>query len=439
MMHSLGPANPSLLCPLIVFLLLVLLVPPHAPQAAIRLSDDLQGLRLVHLVYRHGDRTPISPYPTDPYKDLKYWPIGYGQLTNEGKLRHYNLGQWIRNRYTGFLSESYVADEIFVRSTDVDRTLMSAESNLAGLFPPTDQQQWNDRLDWQPVPVHTVPQSEDDLLSSHADCPRFTELQEQLVHSEDFRQMYLENKQLFDYISNNTGLNLTNIVDLEYVYDTLYIEKANNLTLPNWTKPVFPGGKFQELRDLSFTVDTYTKELKRLKGGPFLKKILKDTFAMVDGSLEPMDRKMFMYSGHDTTVAPILHTLGVFNPPVAPAYASMILFEVLERNQHFYIRMAFKNETHSPPYSLTLPGCELLCEINKFKELVTPMLPVDWRSECGLTNEGGVENTVIIIACMASSVMATAVFLSVCALLCKRNKEDEQDVRYERIKESDGP
>ena len=27
-------------------------------------------------------------------------------------------------------------------------------------------------LAWQPIPVHTVPENEDNLLSSHADCPR---------------------------------------------------------------------------------------------------------------------------------------------------------------------------------------------------------------------------------------------------------------------------
>jgi len=34
---------------------------------------------------------------------------------------------------------------------------MTAEANLAGLFPPQGSQVWNDELLWQPVPVHTVP------------------------------------------------------------------------------------------------------------------------------------------------------------------------------------------------------------------------------------------------------------------------------------------
>lgn len=33
-------------------------------------------------LYRHGDRTPISPYPTDPYRNETSWPVPYGELTN---------------------------------------------------------------------------------------------------------------------------------------------------------------------------------------------------------------------------------------------------------------------------------------------------------------------------------------------------------------------
>lgn len=85
---------------------------------------------------------------------VKFWTF------QEGKERHFKLGQLNRERYADFLSDSYDPDEVYVRSTDVDRTLMSAESHLAGLYPPTNSQIWNPDLNWQPIPIHTIPKEQ---------------------------------------------------------------------------------------------------------------------------------------------------------------------------------------------------------------------------------------------------------------------------------------
>lgn len=38
---------------------------------------------------------------------------------------------------------------------------MSAEANLAGLFPPNGSKAFNPDLKWQPIPVHTVPEDQE--------------------------------------------------------------------------------------------------------------------------------------------------------------------------------------------------------------------------------------------------------------------------------------
>ena len=68
----------------------------------------------------------------------------------------YNLGKFLRNRYKDFLSEKYDENDIYVRASDVDRTMMSAMSNLAGLYPPQGDQIWNPDIHWQPIPGRLV-------------------------------------------------------------------------------------------------------------------------------------------------------------------------------------------------------------------------------------------------------------------------------------------
>lgn len=60
--------------------------------------------------------------------------------------------------------------QIYVQSTDCDQTLMSAQASLAGLYPLTQGQIWNPRILWQPIPVHTVPLSHDNVSINWGIC-----------------------------------------------------------------------------------------------------------------------------------------------------------------------------------------------------------------------------------------------------------------------------
>ncbi len=75
-------------------------------------------------------------------------------MTIAGIEQHHRLGGFLRNRYQSLLSPNYTKSEIYVRSTDVDRTLMSAQSNLVGLYPILNFTDGNVPI--QPIPIHTV-------------------------------------------------------------------------------------------------------------------------------------------------------------------------------------------------------------------------------------------------------------------------------------------
>lgn len=49
-----------------------------------------------------------------------------------------------------------IKQEFMQEARRPNRTIMSAESFLAGLYKPTADQQWNPNLNWYPVPVFTL-------------------------------------------------------------------------------------------------------------------------------------------------------------------------------------------------------------------------------------------------------------------------------------------
>merc|ERR1711913_189441 len=100
-------------------------------------------------------------------------------------------------------------------------------------------------------------------------CPRFKKQQK-----DHDNKIYQDNRDLFQYISKNSGMNISTMQQLYYVYDVLKFEASLNLPLPEWTKTIFPGGKFKEVYNLNFVELSFNDEVKRLKGGSFLKEII---------------------------------------------------------------------------------------------------------------------------------------------------------------------
>uniref|UniRef100_A0A1B6KMW6 acid phosphatase n=1 Tax=Graphocephala atropunctata TaxID=36148 RepID=A0A1B6KMW6_9HEMI len=194
--------------------------------------SDLGQLLFSHVLFRHGDRMPLEFYPSDPYQDVSNWPNKIAQLTDVGKGQEFELGQWLRLRYDELLSDRYDPDEIFIQSTDVDRTLMSAQCAMAGLYHPAPRGSWHPALAWQPVPVHTVPMQADYLLgaSSTYPCPAFkSELQRasSLPEVEALQRKFAD---LYDYVSNHTGHEVRDITNALKVYDELALEQQFMLT-----------------------------------------------------------------------------------------------------------------------------------------------------------------------------------------------------------------
>ena len=261
--------------------------------------------------------------------------------------------------------------------------------------------------------------------------------------------LFQKYQRLYDYLTQNVNASVSNMKDVNYLFDTLFIETLYNKTLPVWTKKVYPE-KMRYLHDLSFTLDTWTHELKRLRAGPLISNIV-ETFTNVsagnfadDGEHGAAaehklyhDRKMNMYSAHDTTLSSFLNGLGMFNPPIAPPYASCIMIELLTgmHSEGHFVRFYYHNETtatsegghvDAEPYLLQLPGCDATCPLDKFEELTRPLRPRNWEREC--RSELDYEDVVLdLVTALSGAIMISLLCLALGAVifkLCCRHKSD---------------
>ncbi|XP_058859336.1 lysosomal acid phosphatase-like [Acipenser ruthenus] len=379
-------------------------------------------LKFVTLLYRHGDRSPVRTFPTDPHQESA-WPQGFGQLTQVGMRQHFELGQTLRRRYRGFLNETYIRREISVRSTDYDRTLMSAEANLAGLYPPNGSEVFNPNITWQPIPVHTVPDTEDMLLRFPLpNCPRYDLLMNETKKTETFVNMTKNNIKFLEMVANETGLKDVSVQSIWSVYDTLFCEQCHNMTLPPWaTLEVMQ--KLKKLKDFSFEFmfGIYKREQKaRLQGGVLLGHIVKNiSQASSTSSTDPL--KLMVYSAHDTTIVALQLALDVYNGKQAP-YASCHIFELYQDDHGaFTVGMFYRNETGKDPYPVKLANCTQDCPLEDFIRITKSVIPDDWAKECQIGSTH--QDTEVIVGLAVCGCLLFLLILLMLTVLCRQKSQ----------------
>ncbi|KAF7634523.1 hypothetical protein Mgra_00006095 [Meloidogyne graminicola] len=365
-------------------------------------------LLLVHVIWRHGDRAPISIYPTDPNKE-DLWPYGFGELTEVGMHQQYNLGHLLRKRYiieNKFISERYSPKEIYIKSTDVNRTLISAQANLAGMFPigipgidyPANKWPSN----WTPIAVHTENFFTDNVGNFDAFCPRAEQLFKKIQKSSGYLKIQKENTKFFEFISQKTQKNysLENISDLD---DIIYIENLYNMTQPEWlTKEVQ-----ERIYNLSYIANDfyfgiepsiYSPEMIKLRGG----NILGDIIKRINLKIKCLNKnnnecnwilnlKYYAYSAHDTTIAGFLCTLGdeeKVTGKTLPHYTASVSIELwLTKLYGPAIKILYHPAFHKKYYPITglIFGCpegKEFCPLNIFTKRSLKFMPLNIKKEC---------------------------------------------------------
>ncbi|XP_072383339.1 prostatic acid phosphatase-like [Diabrotica undecimpunctata] len=351
-------------------------------------SDSSELVALVQ-IFRHGERSPITFYSTDPYANASYWEDLGGELTNRGKRQHEALGQYTRKLYSDFLPTRYDPSVLYATTTDVHRTHMSGQCNLYGMFPAVGNNVWKENLNWQPIPLH---QADPHVFNGNPfDCPNYELLFADLWQQEEYAALLNKYQSVFEYLTEHTGDNVTDFMSALTVHDCLLIEDGVGYKLPEWASKVYPE-PLATMAGIGYKSLTDSLELQQFYSGPLLNEIVEYLDAKVSNPLAL--EKYRIYSGHDSNIAALLNTFIDFGVPYSPAFASTIYIE-LRRNiffDDFYVNVYSKNNDDIK--KITVRDCALDCPFNSFKKELQPVvLDVDtFKEKCTVSKPNIVIN-----------------------------------------------
>lgn len=395
-------------------------------------------LIMVNLLYRHGARSPVNIYPSDP-NQLNSWPDGTGRLTQHGMQLEFEIGEFLKERYvqTKFINQSYLHREVTIRSSGVDRCLQSAETQLAGLYPPQGWQIWNPKLLWQPIPIQTVPEDEDPLLrpENTKNCPEYDRLITRLQqNSDEFHKHLQDNAELIKYMQNYSGMgeSLT-YKNLWIVSDCTLSELAEGMEPPKWVKD-----RWKEIKDLAFYLFSFRYKgtgvdgdlLGRLTGGTLLGKMIGNMKNYTSGDAKEKEKyyKMNIFSAHDSTILSLSAALKIEMNETIP-FAALILVELFQNSQGgYYVKIMYR---HNGTLSVwKLPDCTEHCPLDDFITKTKARVPTNRAKDCKAVADPGFFTYHRLTIISAVLLSLTIFFFVVILWVCIRKRYKRKNRNY---------
>ncbi|CCL99109.1 uncharacterized protein FIBRA_01123 [Fibroporia radiculosa] len=339
-----------------------------------------------------------------------------GELTDVGRQTTYNFGHALRRLYIdrlGFLPDVAESnEEIYLRSTNVPRTIESLQQVIHGLYPDT-------KLGGDFVPNLRIRNGKDEnLFGNTLACKRLEILQ--IAAATEWNQVLAAlDPKLSKYVGGNP-IRLDGKPRASGILDTVKAAVAHSIPIP----PEFQEPGVVDLIEKAvvnewfaalevaykcFLIGYKTEEVRRLGMGPLLSDLSRKLAAKAEhGSRDPL--KILIHSTHDTSLAALCSTLEVFDNRW-PAFSSAITFELFHKRSplemqpsiwqsvlapfqrqradplhEHYVRMRYQNRNLPIPACAAegkhLPGAPEFCTLAAFRERVLDLTPVDWETEC---------------------------------------------------------
>lgn len=307
-------------------------------------------------------------------------------------------------------NHKYIWDSLYYRVDDDQRTLMSGQVVLRGLFGSELLSYYKSTNQYPIIPLHTADRHNDILDPNENRCPKLSELKEISQSSKDFIAFNKssEAKTLREFTTNilkppdiTKDIDVVNcfmttictdrtlpesINDYVGIVDEGNITSGFNLELDEQYGP----NRFERMIDFITEYDTYHEldnngEYSKLSMGPLWSEIMDYMHPFLNNTTgdndTDMKRSLSIFSGHDSTITPLLISLGpnVWDG-IWPPYASMIIIELhainidgLSNKTIYQSNYAFRLIYNGKVITNRIEQCNIdmeLCDMNIFLNII---------------------------------------------------------------------
>ena len=330
-------------------------------------SNKENNLYFVFSSFRHGARKPFVN--VDIFKNKIKNP---GKLTQFGAKQHLNIGKNNRERYFNFLNlgnKTFNTEQILVRSSTIQRTLLSTKMQLQGLL--NSQNYYNI--------IHAIKlvnslfilynlniTNNTDIFSYYNKCNNKRKLTDG-KYNPNFNNVY--NKTILPLFEKCYGkIQIKSIYTFcdqyfssyyEYKYESSKSNKINNCA-PNIINQIndFCVSYHNSIRGWNEKNAYYFYSFFSI-----LLKYMKDA---IDGIGQ---LKMIMIGGHDSSVDILMNFLSGMNivqRTEYPHYAFNILFELRKYNNQYYIEIYYNDNLK---YNKTMDEFKNVLDKSKYSDM----------------------------------------------------------------------
>lgn len=370
-------------------------------------------------LFRHGARAASSN--RIPFNQT--FKVPPSSLTANGEYMQYLLGSYMRKTYIEnghVLSSSYKEQEIQVLSSRTSRTIQSAYSHLAGLYPPgtgsnVSNPNITDMLPFgfsdssitketpslpfnsQSIPVYTSAEEDDFILHGYVGevCPNANAYQDASQNTTAYLKVQ---DQLSNTIENlaavlNLPASKVNMLYVKKIYSELQCARYEGFDLP-----IQPGSELWN--NMSFVYNfvnvyrlTYIPKALKAYVTHFLKD-LRDAILNVENGVSNLRLKV--YSAHDYTLITILNYFNLISWEcklnqfsgeaqtgcvAGPEFASQIVWELHNIEGEYYVVMKYNNEVQN-----ICNSSDGMCALEDFIKLLEAGIlnETEYRQVCGV-------------------------------------------------------